>query len=210
MILIWLVVGVALTSLAFYLTPESVEIWPSLNAAGLVAAVYLLALMLYSLRKPFSRRSRIVTWVLFALVGTAITISWRTMDKLTHWQRQTLFEIRRTIGDGIMTSQMSDTLLSVLTAYYEQPPTKRHALGAFYRSLYPEIKESQRLVIEKYQDSPPHVYLASLGDDAITLVGQETFVKGRSPDFNNFDGKRGMRQDRATLTEKGVKYESEN
>jgi hypothetical protein len=47
-------------------------------------------------------------------------------------------------------------------------------------------------------------------DTEIVLVGQEMRVHGRNPAFVNFNGRIGMVQQRAVLTEEGVRYESEN
>lgn len=210
MILIWLVVGVVLTSVAFFLAPAGAELWPSLNAAGMVATFYLLALVFYSMRKPFSRRARIISWILVALVAGSVVTSWRTMDATTHWQRQTLLEIRGIIGEGIMRASIPDTLLNVLHQYYEQRPPKGASLGALFRGLYPAAKEGQRWTVTSPDESPPFIFVGRIDENEIVLIGQETFLKGRDPQFSNYDGRKGMKQHRAILTEKGVTYESEN
>jgi hypothetical protein len=54
------------------------------------------------------------------------------------------------------------------------------------------------------------VVVESLDPDRIVLVSQETSVKGRDPNFKNYDGKSGMVQERFILTEEGITYVSEN
>ena len=62
----------------------------------------------------------------------------------------------------------------------------------------------------EYEGAQPTTFIAAVSDHEIVLVGQEMYVNGRDPGFKNYDGKTGMLQARATLTEKGLKYESEN
>ena len=45
MMLIWLVGGVALASIAFLIPGEQLEFWPSINAGGVGVAVCLLGLV---------------------------------------------------------------------------------------------------------------------------------------------------------------------
>ena len=60
MIFLWMLVGVIVTSAAFFISPASVELWPSLNAAGVIAALYVLALVFYTLRHPIPFKHRII------------------------------------------------------------------------------------------------------------------------------------------------------
>jgi hypothetical protein len=44
----------------------------------------------------------------------------------------------------------------------------------------------------------------------IELLSQETYVKGRDPQFKNHNGQVGMIQEKIILTEKGITYVPEN
>jgi hypothetical protein len=209
MMLLWLVVGIVLVATAFFIPGESIELWPSLNASGIAAGIYLVALVAYTMRAPFPRKTRIVTWACFLLTSGAVLIAWTGMDSTSHWQRRTLVEIRRTIGQGIMQATIRDTLFRVLELYYAQEPKKKESVGLIFQQLHPGMRAGTHFPPE-YEGAQPTTFIGAVSDHEIVLVGQEMYVKGRDPGFKNYDGKTGMLQARATLTEKGLKYESEN
>jgi hypothetical protein len=53
-------------------------------------------------------------------------------------------------------------------------------------------------------------FIQSLEPRRVVLVSQETYVNGRDPEFKNYNGQKGMIQEKCTLTEQGLNYESEN
>jgi hypothetical protein len=54
------------------------------------------------------------------------------------------------------------------------------------------------------------VIVTKLEPAVIELLSQETYVKGRDPQFKNHNGQVGMIQEKFILTEKGITYVSEN
>ncbi len=208
MALLWLVVGIVLTFVVFFIPDSTQELWPSLNLSGIVVSLYLIALAAYTLRSPFAVKTRIWTWVGVLLVGGALAVHWTGMDSTSHWQRQKLLKIGAVINRGIMRASLPDTLLNVLRMYHEQGPKKKETLGQIYRRMHLPGTPGQLHPAE--WPTSPRIALASISDTEIVLVTQSVQQWGRKTDFKNYDGSTGKIQERATLTVKGVHYESEN
>lgn len=210
MILIWLVVGVLLTSFVFFLAPASTELWPSLNAAGLVIAVYLLAVVAYTMRKPFSAKARLIAWAGVVVIGGAIVSNWMGMDSTSHWQRKTILNISGIIHRGIIMASIPDSLNIVLKKYHDQGRIKKATLGQVFRQQHPGAAVGENIYHSEMEWDSLRVYVSALSDSEVTLVAQEMYVKGRDPTFRNFNGRAGMVQEQFTLSEKGFRYESQN
>ena len=90
MIFFWIFIGMIVTSVAFYLSPASPETWSSLNAAGIVAAIYILVLLLYTLRYPIPVKQRIIVGALSLICSVALFSHWTGTQKTTLWQQQRL------------------------------------------------------------------------------------------------------------------------
>ena len=98
MMIVWLLVGIIAVSLAYLLPSEGLDPWIPLNAAGVLALAYLAALMAVTTRRPFPRRSKALSWVVFLIVGGAIAFAWTGFDAQAHFQAQQLSQIRQRIA----------------------------------------------------------------------------------------------------------------
>ena len=206
---LWAVVGAALVTLSFLL-PSRDNIWSSLNTAGIVAAIYLAALMTAKLRQPFSVRARLLTWIIFLCTTVGILFFSNETYTATHWQQDNLLKARGKISRGILMSEMQPMLLKVLHIHEQQPPAQRESLRKIFQRLHPSCAVGGDMRLPASEADSLRIFLGWLSESQITLIGQEMYVKGRNPWFKNYHDKSGMIQESCTLTEEGVRYESEN
>jgi hypothetical protein len=209
MILLWLLGGIVLVTVAYFLPGQSPELWPSLNAAGIAVLVYLIALVAYLVRQPFSTRTRVTVWASVILVCASIGSWWTGMDYTSHWQKETLLKIRGVIGRGILQATIPDTLMTVMKTYYEQGTKNKKSLGQVFKDRYPGVAEGQQFPPSEF-DMDRLLFAATIASDTVVLIGEDRVANGRKADFKNHDGKTGRIQSRGTLTVKGLSYESEN
>jgi hypothetical protein len=208
--ILWIIIGTAIVTATFFLTGTIADPWQAVNNAGLAAAVYLLILIAYSMRKPFPLWIRAGTYVAFVVLGTAIFSAWTTMDEQSHWQRNQLLKIQSVITRGVVANELHATyLLPVFETYHRQESVKRTPIGELFRAAHPEAKQGMNIRKEIEHDSVM-VYLTEFSNDTVVLIGQSMYSRGADPDFKNYNGRVGMIQARAILTEKGVTYEQEN
>jgi len=208
--LIWLVGGVALASIAFLIPGEQLEFWPSINAGGVGVAVYLLGLVAYTVRSPFSKRTQIITWITVVIIGSALAVHWTGMDSTTHWQREELGKISAMIHRGIILANVPDSLLLLLREYHRQAGTKKEALAQLFRKTYPNAVVGTNIHKPEHDHDSLMVFVTALSDSVIELTAQEMFVRGRDRTFRNYNGRTGMVQEVFALTEKGIRHESRN
>jgi hypothetical protein len=210
LLLLWLAGGIIFVSIAFFIPAQTTDLWPQFYAAGGAAFVYLITLLLYTLRKPVSTKACVITLVCFMIILGALVISSLQSDSLSHWQAKRLMQMKGVIGRGVMLYKMPQPLLETLRAFHQQMPGDKETLSQVFRRLNGKATVGSNINKPEYEGDSLKVFVQSLEPDIVVLVAQETFVKGRNPEFLNFNGQKGMIQEKCTLTSKGVKYESEN
>lgn len=209
-VIIWLVAGILLVSLSFFLSPQETNPWPPLHAAGLAAAAYLLALVAYTTRKPFPRKGRIAAWIVtLVFIGSAASFS-TIFEKTTFWQQGQLQKILTVIHRGIFFDELQTPLVRTLDRYHAQRSQKKKSLGIIFRELFPNVSIGNNIHVPGGDDDKLQVLVAELSDQRIVLIGQPTHGNGRNPEFRNYNGQKGLVQERMTLSENGVVHESEN
>jgi hypothetical protein len=208
MIFYWLVGGIVVTTLTFFLSVDNINLWKSLNASAIVALAYCVALIIFNI-KPFPLKRKIILIAVFVVGVFFVFKSWSLAYEQSTWQKQTLLKIRGKISRGVLNVRLNNAMLQVLSNYHSQADKNKKSLKEIYNEL---IKTDSGFVetLKLSQDDSPMIYNKVLSDTELVFIGQEIFVKGRKSDFANASGKKGMVQVRATLTSKGVKYESEN
>ncbi len=199
---------------SFLLPGRSAELWPNINAAGFAALAYLAVLVIAFLRRAdLSVRRRVIVTAI-AVVGIGGTIfSWKQMDRTSHWQRQTLNEIATVIGRGIYLSMLPDSLLPVLDAYHQQSGGGRRTLGAIYRQHFPpgEVGDAWSTLAPTGMANPQNdVFLTEISDTHVVVVARHPWYHGNDAGFANAPDGQGRVQVRALLTEKGLRYVTEN
>jgi hypothetical protein len=214
MIVLWLIVGSIIVSVAFFLPGRSSDLWPNINNAGIGLLLYLAALLGVFSRSPhLTRRRRIVVIGVAVIAVVASVFSWRQMEDQTQWQRHKLGEIAAIIGHGIYQEMLTDSLLSVLDDYYHQKEKAKSSLGQVYRKRYPpgNIGDPWSSIRPMGMPNPPDdIFLAAISDTQVVLVARHPWYRGRDSSFVTYNGPQGTIQVRATLTEKGLQYVTEN
>jgi hypothetical protein len=209
--LLWIVCGVIVVSAVFLLTPPSPELWPALNAAGIAGAIYLFAMIAYALRKPLKTRLRLWVGIAAVVILALGAFTWLRMQQESKYHAETLMKVRGTIGRGVMRYDlMSTTGISTLYEFYRQHGAEKESLADVFRRKYEGAAPGLNIHKPDWDGDVRQVIVARLEPDLIELVAQETYVKGRDPLFQNYNGQFGMMQEKAMLTEKGIDYVSEN
>jgi len=209
MAFIWFFIGAVVVSAVYFLSGDSLSPWPALEAATIAACVYFLAVVTYATRKPFPRRTRIYAIVVCVLVVIAAGSFSMKFEETTTWQRGQLLKILGVSHKGMINAQLPDPLMATLDRYHRQP-AKRKTLGQIFGEVMPGAAVGKNIYNSYDERDSLRIFVATLSDDEVELIGQSTWAKGKDPEFRNYDGKRGMVQERAVLTAKGVTYESEN
>lgn len=208
--LLWIAAGVILVSATFFLTPQTTELWPAINTAGIAATLYFAALMAYVLRKPLAAKWRMVFGIVSIVVIGCGAYRWIGMQEETHWQVDQIMKVRVVIGRGIKMVEMAPPLLKTLDAYCRQGPKKSMSLADEFKQMHAGVTTGSDIRTPEWEGDDMAVVVETLEPNRIVLVSQETFVKGRNPSFRNHDGKTGMLQEKFILTEKGLTHVSEN
>ena len=206
----WMLGGIVLACVAFFLPARTAEIWPSLNAAGIAALIYLTALLVYILRNPIPVRHRIIVGVL-AFVGViALGAHWTGMHRTTQWQQNRLTEIHSSLVRNIMASDAPISLLSVLEEYHAQGQMKKLSLAKTFLHKYPEATIGSNIHTSSVGDDSTRIFVTTLSDSLVVLTASHAYSRGRTADFLPYWGRKGTIQERFILTEKGVRHESDN
>ena len=207
---LYLAGGIILVSIAFFISAPSTELWSQFYAGGIAAILYLTAILIYALRKPVSIKARIIVIACFLITLGAIIFSSIQMDMQSHWQSDKMLQIRGTIGRGVMMYKMPPPLFKTLKVFHEQGSIKKETLAQIFQRLNDHASVGSNINKPMYDGDTLKVFIKTLVPDRVELVSQETFVKGRNPQFNNYNGQKGMIQEKCILTARGIKYESEN
>jgi hypothetical protein len=209
-LLLWIVGGIIFVSIAFFIPSSSTELWPQFYTAGVAAIVYLIALLIYAVRKPVSIKARVIAIVCFGFTLGGITFSSIQMDSNAHWQINKIMQIRGIIGRGTMTYMMPQPLFKTLKVFHEQRSIKKETIAQIFQRLNDNVSVGSNIYKPEYEGDILKIFVKALEPDRVELVSQETFVKGRNPQFNNYNGQKGMIQEKCVLTARGITYESEN
>lgn len=205
---IWFVIGAVAVTAAFFLATDPVDPWPAVEAGTIAGSLVMLAVAIYATRKPFPRKSRIGILLFTLLFIVAAGSFSMKLKETTNWQKSQLLKILGVIQRGIFDSQIPDPMLTTLERYHRQTK-KRKSIGDVFREVMPGVTVGKDIFSGGASDSL-RLFVAAISDDQIVLIGEPSWGSGRDPDFTNYDGKKGLVQERAVLTVKGVTYESQN
>lgn len=207
MALLWLLAGGVLLSVAYYLALDPYDPFTAMNAAGIAGAVYIIALLLVTLRKPFGAVGKVVWWALTLASLWAIWFAWSGMETTSRWQKERLIEVRQDLSRGILLSELYSPSLSLLKTKQSMSPDS--GIAAAFAVQFPGMKQGDTL---KHATDEISVTLIvdSLLPDEVVLIGIEKYVEGTNPEFVNPGGKFGIRQARAVVRKEGIRYELQN
>ncbi|MGA7160819.1 MAG: hypothetical protein WBZ48_07445 [Bacteroidota bacterium] len=209
MAIVWFFIGAAMVIGPFMIFHVPMDPWPGVVAAGIGGTVFVLLLFSFTiLRTPFTRRIKLLSCAVFAIMLIASFVSWKTMYDMTHYQRTILAKIRTVIGDGIIESACYDAMYPPFRKYYEQARSPRIPIGKIFLAVN---KERIHDKVYKFDgDEFIQSSLDNISDSSITVRMVDSVARGEDLNFINFNGLKGRLQFRAVLREKGVRYEREN
>src|SRR5260221_9116756 len=117
MAMLWIVAGVPLVTAASYL-PSAGDVWTHLNAAGIAAGLYVIALAAFAARPPFPRSARLALSLAILLAGTAVFLCWTSEWRNSRSQKDWMSKIRTGVSRNVMIDEMPSILLNVMQRYY--------------------------------------------------------------------------------------------
>lgn len=212
MIFLWLIAGSLLVSVPFYIFHDPYDLWPSLYAGGIGAAVYLIALVAYFIKTHPRKKLNAIIAVFAALLLVTSVLHWRTMETMTRWQRERLAMVRTMIGSAVFVSEdVCDRAIPALAEYHKQRGAGK-AIAPVFADMYAEkIKDGVFLnPAKEFNDMPSIRFVRYEGDSAVLLISIDSVAFGERRDFHNLNGSTGRMQMTTRLTAKGVRYERNN
>ena len=206
----WLLVGIAAVTAAFFYPPNSAELWPSLNSAGIAAAAYLVVFLLFTIRAPFRLRTRIlILWSAFVVLG-CIAANWILAERQGIRERASLSSVKSATARQTILSEIPDSLLLVLQKYYAQDSSARSPIGSIFRQTYSPAGEKSELFQSPVRDTAILYSLAVMTDTQVVVVAEGRYARGMDSLFTNAGGGKGGIQERYVLTVRGVHRETQN
>jgi hypothetical protein len=210
MIIFWLLGGIVVVSVAFFIPGTSTELWPNINAAGIATFLYVVALTAYAFRPPLPQLNRAIGW--FAVLGTSvwIGIGWRGMDETTHWQHDRLLSVKEVITRGMILAELPAPFLKTLEAYHNQQEKNKLTIGQLFRQQFPALTVGGNFRDTSFTSDKIVFSVQSISDHDVFVIGFGGHCKGREAQFTNFNGQHGIVQLEGILTEKGFSYDWQN
>lgn len=209
MIVLWLLAGSLLVSVPYYIFYDPYNLWPSVYAGGIGAAIYLVALLAYFMKKGNSIKKNALLSAVTLIFFVCSYLQWTTMDAMSSWQRSMLGTIRTIIGSDIFQSEdICDRTIPVYAAYHKQKGKKKNIVPLFSEIHAGKIKEGMYPMNSKPDFSKRYVHFS--GDTMVTLVSVDTVARGLHADFQNANGSTGRVQTTTTLSAHEVHHERNN
>lgn len=194
----WIAGGGVIFLLIYFLTPSD-SLWPalffSLFAGLAVTAVY------YFMTVKYREIPAVVPALLIVLFISTFVVSY-TLYERSQFQSELLTEIRSTIEEGIMTSELSTISLEVLKhegSYVEA-----------IQELYGEDAESGVEIRSVDDIGTFRIIVTEMGEDEVVLSAISDWVRGRDAGFRNLDGESGKVQTMIIINQTGAVYERQN
>jgi hypothetical protein len=184
--------------------------WAATNAAGIVCMVYLLIFLVWTARvqQPVKRRWWTLSIGIVSVAGT--TFFWATFHDTTTWQAETLHTIHKVIFHGVSMDVLRTKGMKLLGAYSEQKPPRQLTIGEVFRKET-TFANPDSSIVDVNQESNLRIFAEAVSDTHVVLVAQGILpIDGETRFFQNADGRKGMAQDRLTVTKRGVVYEIQN
>lgn len=210
-IIFWMVGGVALVSIVFFIPDQSAGIWPSVLWGTVAALLYTVVFSIRWLKEISASKKRVTFGVMLSVLvicsGIFATISYNNSQR----QEKVLTDIRSFIEENIAYSHIRGPLSKTLRAYYADEDGTGE-IGELFISRYDSLitSEGRYLYSGSSGDQTLQIYLAESTADSVVLIGESSYLEGTDSSFENFSGEKGQYQVKGILTEQGVVYEQSN
>lgn len=217
--LLWIIGGCVLAAIAFIIPDQTGTLWTSLFSALAVAGLFILGLIIYTVRNSQSKGDLILGLAVLVLLATLASISGTTHYKQARWSYDLLTkQVIGTIHQGIARVHLNEPLLRTLESYHRNELAADRSLQQIFHERYGDalVRDATNIryfpaELKETRDKPPFLYYDSTDTrNEVVLVGLSNYGNGLSPDFTNYDGANGNMQFKAVLTKKGVSYDREN
>lgn len=205
----WILIAIILVSIPYVIPSRSTSFWVPLNAAGLVTGVYLLALVIYLLRKPLRLSRRPLLGIIAFLVIGVAAYAWVSAERGAKEVAELRYQRRVAIARGALVREMSWRLTETLTAYFHKDTRGLKTLAQSFLRRHPKAMVGSDIRLPLL-GGDRKILVQTLEPRRIALVGLETTLLGRDSTFKNYDGTIGRVQEKLILTERGIIRESEN
>ncbi|MCH7663923.1 MAG: hypothetical protein IH859_08670 [Chloroflexi bacterium] len=210
--MLWVIFFTLAASSAF-ITVFSItgELWNALNAAGVIAFIYLIGLIQRTTRPPVSNKVRKFSMIAAYILLFGVVAHWTIIYDQTNFQYRALHHVRKTIFHQVLHLTMHDIALNTLKTYYSRPESVREKITETFARLNPALSSnSSQIKIETFfEEDSLRIFIVFLSDTAIHLYGLSP-TDGENPHFENFGGRIGRTQDFLALKTSGVFYEIQN
>lgn len=207
----WIIGGVVLTTIAFFIPEQSGSMWPSVIASAIVAFLYLgffSAVWLKEIESSTKRKAIAVTFsVLFVFSIASAVISYEGSVR----QIEVLENIRGQLEGDILYNYMHEPLIKTLGDFYSEENSESN-IGALFTSRYDSLitEDGDFEFGSRNGDQTLYLYVAENSADSVVVIGESTYLKGENKDFSNYSGNAGRYQVQGILTSKGINYERQN
>ena len=205
----WMIGGILLAVIAFFIPEQSGSMWSSVIASATVALLYLgifLAVWLPQINSTTKRKAIAVTFtVIFVFSIASAVISYESSVR----QRKMLKDIRTTVETSMAHSLIQESLIKTMARFDSNSDQN---VGNVFTSCYDSLITEDSLFAygARDEDQTLYLYLVQATADSVVLVGESRYIEGQESDFENFSGKKGDFQVQGILTRKGVDYERQN
>lgn len=207
----WIVGGVFLTAIAFFIPEQSGSMWPSMISSSIVILLYLIVFLIVWLPKIESRTKRRAVTITFAVIIIGSAVSATLSYKSSANQLKVMPEIRTTIDAALAETFIKKPLLETLRMYHSSENTNRN-IGEIFTTRYDSLitRDSLFTYGSRSEDQTIYMYVDESSSEHVVLIGESSYIDGNDADFDNFSGAEGRYQVRGILTLKGIDYERQN
>jgi hypothetical protein len=144
------------------------------------------------------------------ILGAILSLS-IISDVRTQRQAQYMVKSWSILERHKMINIMTKPFLKTFEVYHQQGSVKKETLAQVFQKLTDNASVGSNINKKPdYKGDSLKTYIQVLKPDRVELVSQEVYYKGRNQQFINYNGQKGMIQERCILTVRGITYESEN
>jgi hypothetical protein len=194
----WIAGGGVVLLLIYFLTPSD-NLWPALFISLLTGIVISVIYYLVTMK---SKDIPMAISVLLAVLFISSLAASYVLYERSRMQHDLLTEIRDTIEEGIMTSELITISLDILKNDGSYTEALQDKFGEEVAAGY--------IIRSEDESNTFSITITELNDDLVILSAVSDWVGGREGDFQNLDGEYGKVQTMVTINQKGAVYERQN